>query len=100
MPVFLHGFGMHVPPRVVTNAEIASRVDRTEEWIESVSGIRERRWADAGTSVADLAVAAAEDCLAHAGSTASSLGMIMVASGSARPGFPGPAAEVAARLGL
>lgn len=91
---------MHVPARVVTNAEIAARVDRTEEWIESVSGIRERRWADAETSMADLAVAAAEDCLSRSGAAASSLGMIIVASGSARPGFPGPAAEVSSRLGL
>jgi 3-oxoacyl-[acyl-carrier-protein] synthase III len=100
MPAFLHAFGMHLPERVVTNAEIAARVGRTEEWIESVSGIRERRWATAGTSVADLAVAAAQDCLARAGIAASALGLIIVASGSARPGFPGPAAEVAAQLGL
>jgi 3-oxoacyl-[acyl-carrier-protein] synthase III len=91
---------MYVPPRVVTNAEIAARVDRTEEWIESVSGIRERRWAASETTVADLAAAAAEDCLSRLGAGASSLGMIIVASGSARPGFPGPAGEVAARLGL
>ena len=100
MRAFLHGFGMHVPERVVTNAEIAARVDRTAEWIEGASGIRERRWAAAETSVADLAIAAAHDCLARAGVGASSLGLIVVASGSARPGFPGPAAEVAARLGL
>jgi 3-oxoacyl-[acyl-carrier-protein] synthase III len=91
---------MHVPPRVVTNAEIAARVDRTADWIENASGIRERRWAEAETSVADLAMAAAEDCLSRAGVGATSLGMIIVASGSARPGFPGPAAEVAVRLGL
>ncbi len=77
-----------------------ARVERTPEWIEGVSGIRERRWAAAETSVADLAIAAAHDCLARAGIAASSLGLIIVASGSARPGFPGPAAEVAARLGL
>ena len=59
MAAFLHAFGMHVPNRVVTNREMAARVGRTEEWIESVSGIRERRWAAADTSVADLAVAAA-----------------------------------------
>ena len=100
MRAFLHGFGMHVPERVVTNSEIAARVGRTPEWIESVSGIRERRWAAAETSVADLAIAAAHDCLARVGVAASSLGLIIVASGSARPGFPGPAAEVAARLGL
>jgi 3-oxoacyl-[acyl-carrier-protein] synthase-3 len=91
---------MHLPERVVTNQEMAVRVGRTEEWIESVSGIRERRWATAETSVADLAVAAAQDCLARAGIAASALGLIIVASGSARPGFPGPAAEVAAQLGL
>ena len=91
---------MHVPARVVTNAEIAARVAKTVEWIENASGIRERRWADAETSVADLAVAAAEDCLSRSGAAAASLGMIIVASGSGRPGFPGAAAEVAARLGL
>ena len=100
MPAFLHGFGMHVPERVVTNAEMAVRVDRTPEKIEGSSGIRERRWAAAETSVADLAIAAAQDCLARVGVAASSLGLIIVASGSARPGFPGPGAEVAARLGL
>jgi 3-oxoacyl-[acyl-carrier-protein] synthase III len=100
MRAFLHGFGMHVPERVVSNGEMAARVERTAEWIEGVSGIRERRWAAAETSVADLAVAAAQDCLARAAVAASSLGLIVVASGSAQPGFPGPAAEVAVRLGL
>lgn len=97
---YLHGFGAHLPPRVVTNAELAARVDRTPEWIEKSSGIRERRWAAPETSVADLAVAAADDCLARTGVSAASLGMVIVASGSAANGFPGPAAEVAARLGL
>jgi 3-oxoacyl-[acyl-carrier-protein] synthase-3 len=100
MSAYLLGFGAHVPARVVTNAELASRLDRTPEWIEGASGIRERRWADPETSVADLAVSAAEDCLARTGVSASALGMVMVASGSASRGFPGPAAEVAARLGL
>jgi 3-oxoacyl-[acyl-carrier-protein] synthase-3 len=100
MRAFLHGFGMYVPERVVTNAEIGARVERTPEWIEGASGIRERRWAAAETSVADLAIAAAQNCLARTDVATSSLGLIIVASGSARPGFPGPAAEVAARLGL
>jgi 3-oxoacyl-[acyl-carrier-protein] synthase III len=100
MRAFLHGFGMHVPERVMTNTEMASRVERTAEWIEGVSGIRERRWAGAEIGVADLAIAAARDCLARTGVAATSLGLIIVASGSAPPGFPGPAAEVAARLGL
>jgi 3-oxoacyl-[acyl-carrier-protein] synthase-3 len=100
MPAFFHGFGMHVPERVVTNEEIAGRIGRTAEWIEGATGIRERRWAAEETSVADLAVTAANDCLERAGISASTLGMIMLASGSSRPGFPGPAAEVALRMGL
>ena len=94
MTAYLHGFGKHLPERVVTNAEIAARIGRTADWIESASGIRERRWAAPETSVADLAVAAAENCL-----RGTIPEMVLVASGSARPGFPGPAAEVAARLG-
>jgi 3-oxoacyl-[acyl-carrier-protein] synthase III len=100
MPAFLHAFGADLPERIVGNEEIGARVGKTPAWIESVSGIRERRWAAAHTSVADLAVASAQDCLRNAGVQASSLGMIIVASGSGARGFPGPAAAVAAQLGL
>jgi 3-oxoacyl-[acyl-carrier-protein] synthase-3 len=100
MSAFLHAFGAHLPERVVSNAELAERVGCTAEWIENVSGIRERRWAAHETTVADLAVAAAGDCLSRAGIQASGVGLLIVSSGSARPGFPGPAAEVAATLGL
>lgn len=100
MPAFIQCFGLHIPERVVTNEEIGARVGKAPEWIESASGIRERRWAAAETTVAGLAVEAARDCLQNAAVDASSLGMIIVASGSAAHGFPGPAAEVAAALGL
>ncbi len=100
MSAYLHAFGAHLPPRVVSNAALAERLNCTPEWIESVSGIRERRWADDDSTVADLAVAAAEDCLKRADVEACRLGLLILASGSAPPGFPGPAAEVAARLGL
>ena len=100
MPAYLHAFGAYVPERVVTNDEMAARVGKTAAWIEGVSGIRERRWAAPETSVVELAAAAAGDCLRKSGVETRSLGMVMVASGSAPPGFPGPAASVAARLGL
>ena len=98
MTAYLDAFGSWLPERVVTNAELAGRLGRTVEWMESASGIRERRWAAAQTTVADMAVAAAEDCLRRA--EVSRAGMVILASGSAARGFPGPAAEVAARLGL
>jgi 3-oxoacyl-[acyl-carrier-protein] synthase-3 len=96
---YIHAFGAHVPDRVVTNAELASQLDCASEWIESVSGIRERRWAGDET-VADLAILAARDCLQKAGIEASQVGLLMVSSGSSERRFPGPASTVAAALGL
>jgi 3-oxoacyl-[acyl-carrier-protein] synthase III len=97
---YFHGFGSHVPDRVVTNAELAPRLHCEAAWIEDVSGIRERHWAEESTSVVDLAFAAAEDCLTRSNTEASSIKLLILASGSAPPGFPGPAAELAVRLGL
>jgi len=96
---YIHAFGAYVPDRVVTNAELASQLACTPEWIESASGIRERRWAGDET-VADLATAAARDCLQRAGIEAAQLGLLIVASGSGERRFPGPASTVAAALGL
>jgi 3-oxoacyl-[acyl-carrier-protein] synthase-3 len=100
MPAFLNAFGVCLPERIVSNEEIGACVGKAPEWIESVSGIRERRWAGVETSVVDLAVASGQDCLRNVGAEASSLGMIIVASGSGARGFPGPAAAVALQLGL
>jgi 3-oxoacyl-[acyl-carrier-protein] synthase-3 len=100
MGAYLHAFGAYLPERVVANAELAERVGKTSEWIESVSGILERRWAAPEETVAGMGVAAAEECLRKAGVSANTLGMLIVASGSGARGFPGPAAEVAARLGM
>ena len=96
---YIHAFGSYLPERIVTNAELASRLNCTPEWIESASGIRERRWAGEET-VADLAAAAARDCLGRAGIEPAKLGLIIVSSGSAERRFPGPGSSVAASLAL
>ena len=100
MTAYLNAFGFHAPPRVVTNDELAQRLGCTSEWIESVSGIRERRWAAAETSIVDLAESAAQECLQRAGVAAAEIGLLILASGSAKPGFPAPSAELAHRLTL
>lgn len=99
MSAYIHAFGAHVPDRVVGNAELASRLNCTSEWILNASGIRERRWAGE-ESVADLASAAARDCLKKAGVEALRIGLLIVSSGSAERRFPGPGSTVAAHLGL
>ena len=100
MSAYLHAFGAYVPEQVVTNADLASRLGCTAEWIESASGIRERRWAGEETGVVDLGAAAAADCLKRAGIPASQIGLLILASGSAPPGFPAPGAALATRLEL
>jgi 3-oxoacyl-[acyl-carrier-protein] synthase-3 len=80
---------------VVTNAELAARLGCEEDWIFQASGIRERRYAE--ESVTELGIAAARDCLSRHAVT---VGMVIVASGSAERRFPGPAAAVANGLGL
>ena len=100
MNAYLHAFGAWVPERVVTNAELAERLGCTVEWIENASGIRERRWASPATSVVDLGAEAAIACMNRAEVSASEVGLLILACGSAPPGFPAPGAALAARLGL
>jgi 3-oxoacyl-[acyl-carrier-protein] synthase-3 len=85
---------------VVGNGEIAAQAGKTAGWILDVSGIEERRYADAGEDVAAMGAAAARHCLASAGIEPADLGMLLVSSGSSERRFPGPAAEIAHRLGL
>ena len=98
--VFLRSFGAWLPERVVTNAELAPQLGTDDEWILSVSGISERRYAAEQDTVADLGVRAAQDCLQRAGLEASDLGLILVSSGSSERFCPGPASQIAASLGL
>lgn len=93
------GTGHHQPHTVMTNADLAERVDTNDEWIQRRTGIRERRIADESEQVTDLATSAAEMALERAGLVASELDMVVVATCTARDRCPSTAAEVAGRLG-
>ena len=95
----LKAFGAYLPARIVPNQELGRKLNRTPEWILDVSGIEQRRYAAEGESVADMAVAAATQCLERAGMTAADIGLFIVSSGSTERRFPGPASIVANRLG-
>jgi 3-oxoacyl-[acyl-carrier-protein] synthase-3 len=97
---FLSAFGKCLPSRIVGNRELAARIGVAEDWIESVSGIQERRFAEETESIVDLALGAAQDCLGRSGMASSQLGMVVVASGSADRQFPGPSVQLACRLGV
>ena len=98
MPAIL-GFGAYLPSRIVTNAELAVRLECSAGWILDVSGIEERRYAAPEESTASMGVTAAKQCLERAGVKSSDLGMILVSSGSSERRFPGPASTVAHQLG-
>jgi 3-oxoacyl-[acyl-carrier-protein] synthase-3 len=95
----ISGTGMYVPDRVVTNDELASRMDTTDEWIQQRTGIVERRWITPGQTPADLAHAAAVAALEDAGIEASELDCILLATLSPEHHFPGTAFYLQDRLG-
>jgi 3-oxoacyl-[acyl-carrier-protein] synthase-3 len=97
---YLLSFGHHLPSRTVTNLDLEKRTGRPAASIEKTSGILERRYAAEGETVADLAHAAANACLQNASLTPQDIGLILVSSGSPERTFPGPASQLAAKLGL
>lgn len=97
---FIEAFGAYLPSRVVGNEELAARLGCEADWILKASGIAERRYAADEESVSDLAIRAAEDCLARVGRAASDVRLLVVATGSEPRRVPGPASAVAHRLGL
>lgn len=82
------GVGSCVPPRVVTNDELAKTVETSDEWITSRTGIKERRVSDEGTATSDLALIAAERALTAAKIPAEDLDLIVVGTTSPDYLFP------------
>jgi 3-oxoacyl-[acyl-carrier-protein] synthase-3 len=94
------GTGSYLPPRIVTNQELASRVDTSDEWIVSRTGIRQRHIADERQTASDLALEAARAALAAAGTTAGDLDLIIVATSTPDYVFPSTACLLQAKLGV
>jgi 3-oxoacyl-[acyl-carrier-protein] synthase-3 len=97
---FIKEYGAWLPERVVTSEEAGAWVGSDAEWVRTVSGIEERRFAKDEESVSDMAAWAGQDCLQRANFPASSLGLVIVASSTGDRSFPGPAAETALKLGI
>jgi 3-oxoacyl-[acyl-carrier-protein] synthase-3 len=98
---FISGTGFHVPPRVVTNADlVAMGVDTTNEWVVKRTGIEARRFAEEGVGTSDLALPAARDALERAGLQARDLDLIVFATLSPEMAFPGSGVLLQQKLGL
>jgi 3-oxoacyl-[acyl-carrier-protein] synthase-3 len=98
--VAIRSLGKAVPERVVSNAELAGRLGVDPDWIESRTGIRERRYVGPGESTATLGAAAARQALERAGLAASEIGAIVVGTCSPEHQFPSTACVIARDLGM
>lgn len=94
------GCGAYLPERIITNQELATLVDTTDEWITSRTGIQERHVAADGEKTSDLALAAARAALASASIDAGDLDFIIVATATPDETFPATATVVQKELGM
>ena len=94
------GCGSYLPQRVLTNAELATKVDTSDEWIVQRTGIRERHIAAEGEFTSHLAIHAANAALAHAGIDAQSIDLIVLATSTPDHTFPATAVAVQNGLGI
>jgi len=93
------GTGSYVPERIMSNADLESLVDTSDEWITARTGIRERRIAADDQATSDLALEAAKNALEAAAVAPEELDLVLVATGTPDMAFPATACLVQSRLG-
>lgn len=93
------GCAGYLPERVVSNDELARRIDTSDEWIRERTGIRQRHIAADGEMTSDLGAAAATRALEEAGMTASDVDLIVVATSTPDETFPAAATVVQSKIG-
>ena len=94
------GTGSYLPERIVTNRDLESRIDTTDEWIVARTGIEARHVAADGELTSDLALHAAQRAMESAGVTAADIDLIIVATTTPDMIFPSTACLLQAKLGV
>ena len=96
----VRGVGHYLPEKVIPNAWFEDRIETSDEWIKSRSGIERRHFAADGETTSQMAAKAAENALAMAGLEADGVDAIIVATSTADLTFPSAATMVQAELGM
>lgn len=91
--------GRHLPERVLTNAELETMVDTSDEWIRERTGIAERRIAACDVGAAEMGTAAAQIAMERAGVAAGEVDLIVVSTATPDRLLPATACDIQARLG-
>ena len=94
------GTGSYLPEKVVTNQDLETMMDTSDEWIQERTGIKRRHIAAEGETTSDLALAAAGRAMEMAGITAEDVDLIIIATTTPDKVFPGTACIVQRRLGV
>src|SRR3990167_8646739 len=94
------GTGSYLPAKILTNAELESMVDTTDEWIFARTGIRERHIAAANEFTSDLGVAAAKNAIEAANIDPQSIDLILVSTTTPDRIFPSTACLIQHQLGI
>ena len=96
----VQGVGHYLPERVVANSWFEEKIDTSDEWIRSRSGIERRHFAAEGETTSDMATKAAQKALKAAGLSADDIDAIIVATSTADLTFPSAATMVQNQLGM
>lgn len=96
----IRGTGSYLPERIITNAEMSTIVETSDEWIQERTGIRQRHIAADGELTSDLATHAARDVLKNAGIAAGQVDLLVLATTTPDKTFPATATTVQANLEL
>ena len=96
----VQGCGAYLPERIVTNDELARKMETSDEWIRQRTGITQRHIAADGEFTSHLALKASERALAHAGVKVADLDLIVLATATPNETFPATATVVQKELGM
>ncbi|MAI10647.1 MAG: 3-oxoacyl-ACP synthase [Rhodospirillaceae bacterium TMED167] len=94
------GCGAYLPEKVVTNKDLAKKIDTSDEWIVARTGIRQRHMAQDGEMTSDLAYHAAKRAVNSAGIDPKDIDLVVVGTTTPDDTFPAAAVRVQSRLGL
>ncbi len=94
------GIGSYLPENVMTNDDLAKKVDTSDEWIRQRTGIKRRHIAAKGENTSDLGTEAAKRALAAAGLEAGDMDLLIVATATPDLTFPATATMIQANIGM
>ncbi|HYY62006.1 MAG TPA: 3-oxoacyl-ACP synthase, partial [Burkholderiales bacterium] len=94
------GTGSYLPPRIMTNQEFAARLDTSDEWIRTRTGIVQRHIADNSQASSDLALEASRRALQAADTQPGDIDLIVLATSTPDYVFPSTACLLQAKLGI